>query len=107
MTAAGYAGEETGAVMKRKIGEKPASRGGQALLLAAVQHLQAGRLTQARAAYRRLLDAQPSHIVALHHLGVVEHQLGERGEAIQLLRLCLAAKPYYAQVHCDLGVMLM
>ena len=93
--------------MKRKIGDKPASRGGQALLLAAVQHLQAGRLTQARAAYRRLLDAQPRHVVALHHLGVVEHQLGERGEAIRLLRLCLAAKPDYAQAHCDLGVMLM
>jgi protein O-GlcNAc transferase len=94
--------------MKRKIGNKPAaSQGGQALLVAAVQHLQAGRLNEARAAYRQLLGAEPNHILALHHLGIVEHQLGQSAEAIALVRRCLAVKPRYAQAHSDLAVILM
>ena len=94
--------------MKRKIGNKAAaSTPGQALLVATVQHLQAGRLHEARAGYRRLLEAEPNHVIALHHLGVVEHQLGQSAEAIRLLRRCLAVKPSYAQAHSDLGVILM
>ena len=99
---------ESVAVMKQRIGNKPAaSQGGHALLVAAVQHLQAGRLVEARTAYRLLLSAEPNNVIALHHLGVVEHQLGQSDEAIELIRRCLAIKPRYPQAHSDLGVILM
>ena len=101
-------GREPVTVMKRKIGNKQAaSPGGQALLVAAVGHLQAGRLSEARAAYLRLLAAEPSHILALHHLGIAEHQLGRSEEALRLIGRSLALKPGYAQAHSDLAVILM
>ncbi len=93
--------------MNRNISRKAAApQGGQALLIAAVGHLQAGRLNEARDAYLRLLAADPHHVIALHHLGIAEHQLGRSDEAIRLIRQSLALKPAYAQGHCDLGVVL-
>ena len=94
--------------MKRKIPNKTGgSPSRQALLVAAVGHLQAGRYHEARAGYLQLLAAEPNHIVALHHLGIVEHQLGRSEEAIRLIRRCLALKPGNAHAHSDLAVILM
>lgn len=94
--------------MKRNMRNKPSgAQGGQALLVAAVGHLQAGRLDDARVAYRELLAADPKHHIALHHLGIVEHQLGRSEEALRLMRACLAAQPRYAQAHSDIAVVLM
>ncbi len=91
---------------KQKIGANLA-RPRAALLASAVQHLQAGRLDEARKAYRALLAADARHVIALHHLGIVEHQLGQSEEAIRLLRRALELKPANAQAHSDLAVILM
>ena len=42
----------------------------------AVQHHQAGRLSQAEQLYRQILAQMPNHPDALHLLGVVAHQAG-------------------------------
>ncbi len=42
-----------------------------AALRAAIQHHQAGRLGQAEALYRQVLQAQPQNPDALHLLGVI------------------------------------
>jgi protein O-GlcNAc transferase len=108
LAPAGKARAGAVAAMKRKMGKKPgASQGMQALLAAAVRHLQSGRLNEARATYLQLLAAEPDHCAALHHLAIVEYQLGRSDEALRLLRRCLAVKPGYAQAVSDLAVILM
>ena len=48
-------------------------------------HHAAGRLDEAAAIYRRILDHEPDHADALHLLGVARMQLGRPGEAIELI----------------------
>lgn len=62
---------------------------------------------EARSAYGQLLAFEPQNVIGLHHLGIVEHQLGRSGEAIRLLQKSLAIKPDYAHAYSDLGVILM
>jgi predicted O-linked N-acetylglucosamine transferase (SPINDLY family) len=85
----------------------PKRSDGRAMLVAAVQHLQAGRLTEARAAYRAVLSAEPRNALALHHLGIVEHQLGRSEEGAELIRRALVLQPRSAHAHSDLAVILM
>ena len=51
----------------------------------ALEHHQAGRLAQAEALYRRVLELEPANPQALHLLGVLAHQVGRNEEAIQLI----------------------
>ena len=37
----------------------------------ALQHHQAGRLTEAEALYRQILAVQPNHQRRVHHLGII------------------------------------
>jgi Flp pilus assembly protein TadD len=64
---------------------------------------QAGRLGEAEAAYRGLLQEQPAHADALHWLGVVAHQSGRHEEAIDLIRSALAAGGENAIGHSNLA----
>ena len=77
------------------------------MLIEAVGHLQAGRLAQARAAYKALTAAEPRNPLALHHLGIVEHQLGRSEDGAALIRRALALQPGNAHAHSDLAVILM
>ena len=45
----------------------------------------AGRLTEAEAAYRRVLAADPGHFEALHYLGVLRAQCGDMAQAAELI----------------------
>jgi tetratricopeptide (TPR) repeat protein/flavin reductase (DIM6/NTAB) family NADH-FMN oxidoreductase RutF len=56
----------------------------------ALTHHQAGRLAQAEALYRQILDEQPRHADALHYLGMLAHQSGKQQEAIDLIRQAIA-----------------
>ena len=49
----------------------------------AIEHHQAGRLKQARQLYEEILRVDPRNVDALHLLGVVLHQQGNHGSAIE------------------------
>ena len=54
-------------------------------LQTALEHHQAGRLTEAERVYRQVLQAEPRNVDALHLLGLVAHQLGMNAEAVELI----------------------
>ena len=54
----------------------------QDLLQIALEHHRAGRLRQAEAGYRALLDSAPDDPDALHWLGVLLYQAGRAEQAI-------------------------
>src|SRR5882762_868626 len=55
----------------------------------AVQLHEAGRLADAEALYRAVLDEAPQHPHALHLLGVAAYQAGRHDEAIELINQAL------------------
>jgi Flp pilus assembly protein TadD len=69
----------------------------------AVAAHQAGRLPEAEALYRRVLEAAPGHPHALHLLGVLTHQLGRHPEAVALINQALAAHGPHPVFHSNLA----
>ena len=74
----------------------------QALELA-VQHHQAGRLSEAENLYRRVLLADPQNADALHLLGVIASQVGRPEMAVDLIRQALSLKPALGAAYINLG----
>jgi predicted O-linked N-acetylglucosamine transferase (SPINDLY family) len=72
-------------------------------LAAALGHHQAGRLDQAAAIYRALLDVQPNHPDALHLLGLIEHRHGHASEAVSLIEQAIALRPQVANFRLSLA----
>ena len=66
-------------------------------------HHKAGRLAEAKEAYRRVLAHVPGHPGATHLLGVVAHQEGAHEEAVTLIREAIRRKPGAASFHNNLG----
>lgn len=62
-----------------------------------------GRLAEAEAAYRVILDAAPDHDGALHNLGVVLAQGGRPAEAVALFDRAIAVRPDYVHAHVNRG----
>ncbi len=81
--------------------DPPVSVSGE--LDAALQHHQAGRLSEAEAAYRGMLAVDPDNIDALHFLGVISHQRGEHERAAELISRALSRNPSNAPAHNNLG----
>jgi tetratricopeptide (TPR) repeat protein len=77
--------------------------GVEQLLTAAVQHHQAGRLTEAARAYQEVLAQKPDHPHALHLLGVVALQSGRADVATELISKAIALAPSCADFHSNLG----
>jgi len=77
-----------------------------ALFDKAVQAHQAGQFSEADAAYRQILDADPGHADANHLLGVLALQTGNHEAAVQLIERAIAANPAVAAFHANLGVAL-
>jgi predicted TPR repeat methyltransferase len=73
------------------------------LLELGLAHHEAGRLEQAQAMYRCLLDQQPKSADALHLLGVVEHQRGKHDTAIDFITRAISVNPNVALYHNNLG----
>jgi predicted O-linked N-acetylglucosamine transferase (SPINDLY family) len=73
------------------------------LINEAMQHHAAGRLAEAQALYRRVLDAEPRHVDALHFLGFAELQLGRPPRAVELISQALSLHPGNAPAHNNLG----
>jgi predicted O-linked N-acetylglucosamine transferase (SPINDLY family) len=74
----------------------------QALPLA-WQHHQAGRLDQAEALYRQILQYQPRHADALYLLGVLSLQTGKHDRAVELIKRALAVRPEWPEATSNLG----
>ena len=76
-----------------------------ALTRALVAH-QAGKLDEAEAAYRNVLEVLPENTVALHHLGVVAYQRGQMDVAETRIREALALEPDNADILANLSLVL-
>lgn len=69
----------------------------------ALQHHQAGRLQEAEALYRQILQVQPDHPDALHLLGVIAHQVGKQDIAISYIVRAIGLKPDVAEYYNNIG----
>jgi predicted O-linked N-acetylglucosamine transferase (SPINDLY family) len=72
-------------------------------LQAALEHHQAGRLPEAEAIYRQILQAQPNHPDALHLLGMIAYQTGRNGIAVELIGKAIGANPSDPVYYSNLG----
>ena len=73
----------------------------------AMQRHRAGRLAEAEAAYRRLLQDHPDRADALQMLGVLLSQTGRAGEGEPLIRRAISLTPREANYHSNLGFLLV
>lgn len=62
-----------------------------------------GRLAEAERAYAEVLRDEPSHVEALHHLGVVLAQSQRPGQAVGLIEQVVAQCPDHAEAHLHLA----
>jgi len=72
----------------------------------AIQLHRDDRLEEANVVYREILAVDPANPRALHFSGVLAHQLGQSGEAIELIRRSLSLAPDVADWHSNLGIVL-
>ena len=63
-----------------------------------------GRLDDAEALYREVLEYAPGHQTALHLSGLIAHQRGRYREAVDLIKLALAGGATTAAIHTNCGV---
>lgn len=69
----------------------------------AVEHHQCGRLPQAEAIYRKILQSAPDHADTLHLLGVISTQQGNPSLAITLIDKAISINPSEPMFHSNLG----
>ena len=72
----------------------------------AMAHHHAGRLAEAEAGYREVLEHKPRNATALQYLAVVALQRGDRERARQLNRRALDLRSYMADFLINLGMCL-
>jgi protein O-GlcNAc transferase len=65
--------------------------------------LLAGNLTEAKKIYLETLAAEPDNYTALHYLGIIENNTGDKENAIRLISGALELKPDWAEAHYNLG----
>jgi len=73
------------------------------LLEAGLAHHRAGRLAEAAACYRRMLDRDPAHPDANQLSGLIAKKSGNLDEAVTRMRTSLAHRPDDAEVTYNLG----
>jgi len=76
----------------------------QALQIA-LQHHQAGRLSEAESIYRQILAAVPNHADSLHLLGTLRHSAGQ-ADGVGLIRQAIALNPSFPAALSNLGEVL-
>lgn len=72
-------------------------------IIEAIEHHQAGRWSQARAIYKKILKKEPENPDALHLLGLLSHQSGKNQAAINLIHRAIALKPDLVGAYNNLG----
>jgi tetratricopeptide (TPR) repeat protein len=75
------------------------------MLVRAEQYRAGGQLTEAAAICRYILEAEPRQADATHLLGLIAHQSGKLGEAIEHLRRAIKLAPQVPLYHANLGEM--
>jgi len=73
------------------------------LLQEAMAQHNAGRLSEAEALYRQILQVHPSHADALRLLGVIVSQSGQAAKALELLDRAIQIDPKVAEAYFDRG----
>jgi predicted O-linked N-acetylglucosamine transferase (SPINDLY family) len=73
------------------------------ILDAALALHRAGRLDEAAAEYRKLLDLQPNDPDTLHLLGLVTAQSGRPEEGAKLIQRAITLRPHTAVFHANMG----
>jgi Tfp pilus assembly protein PilF len=73
------------------------------MLKNALQHHQAGRLSEAEQIYRRILAIDDQHADSLHLLGVIAYQSGRNEVAVEMIRKAIATNQKAASYHSNLG----
>lgn len=91
---------------RAKGAEAPPSLRLQAFLAVGIDHHRAGRLPQAEAAYREILNIQPSNPDAFNLLGTVAHQSGRNEEALKLIGRALKLNSRVPLYHNNMGAAL-
>jgi len=76
------------------------------MLKAAIQHHQSGRLVEAKALYRRVLNVDGRHADALHLLGVIDHQIGRNDDAVNRIGKAIAINGTVPLYYLNYGVAL-
>jgi protein O-GlcNAc transferase len=76
-------------------------------LAMALQHHRAGRLQEAEPIYQEILRADPDHVDALHLLGVLAHQMGHAGRAVESIGRAIRLDGNQAAFHNNLGLALV
>ena len=69
----------------------------------AIQHHQAGRLSEAETIYRGILSREPTHADALHLLGAIALQSGKLDASIELIQRAISVKPAAPNYLSNLG----
>src|SRR5579864_150435 len=87
---------------KKAVRGTPAAGASEKISLALQQH-QAGRLEQAEALYREVLELDPQNVDALHFLGVIAYQQGRHGQAEELISRSLLRNSSNASAYSNLG----
>jgi predicted O-linked N-acetylglucosamine transferase (SPINDLY family) len=103
-----------------RVKNSPSGQSSESTLLAnilqnALEHHQSGRLSQAEALYRKILQIEPNHPDALHLLGMIAYQVGNSEVAAELIGKAISVYPtapmynniglvYQAQDKLDLAV---
>jgi len=72
----------------------------------AFEHHKRGRLSEAEAGYRAVLQKTPDEPDALHRLGILAHQLGRNELALQLIDRATAVNPAHPTYHHDAAIVL-
>lgn len=75
--------------------------------LAALEHLQAGRLAQAETLYQQILLLEPNHADALNYSGLIAQQRGDNQTALDLIGRAIDIKPDHAFAHFSFGNVLL
>ncbi len=68
----------------------------------ATRHQAAGRLREAEAVLRRILNVAPQHAPALHLLGIIAHQAGQTDTAARLVGEAITRNPDVGLYHTNL-----
>lgn len=76
------------------------------MLKDALEHHRAGRLAEAAAIYRDILDIDGQNADSLHLLGMIEHQHGNHERGVELIRRAISIHPAEAAFHSNLGTIL-
>ncbi|MBF0587519.1 MAG: tetratricopeptide repeat protein [Magnetococcales bacterium] len=69
----------------------------------AIEHHEAGHLTDAEALYRQLLTTHPQHAMAWHRLGLLALQVGQPQQASQFIGESLRLEPNDVAALCNMG----